>query len=117
MTAFATESFNTKTGSKTHTGVNGRPVARLTSRRHRTIEDAHICQPSIPLSDGSDVVFFGGHGGELVTFYCERHPIETLLGTPAFQEFNFKEVMEDVSMLIDDQPRTQQVNSVRHAHR
>ena len=32
-------------------------------KRHRTMENAHICQPSVPLADGSDVVFFGGHGG------------------------------------------------------
>ena len=84
------------------------------------MEDAHICQPSVPLPDGSDVAFFGvfdGHGGELVALYCEKHYVETLLGTPAFQQGNFHQALVDVNFLIDDQLRTPQVNAVWRARR
>lgn len=64
------------------------------------MEDAHISEPNLT-QDTSLFAVFDGHGGDEVAKFCERHFVDTLKKSPAFQSGDFKTALENTFMKMD----------------
>lgn len=76
-----------------------------------TMEDAHICTPSLT-EETSLFAVFDGHGGDEVAKFCERMFGEHLQKNPAFREGRYKQALEETFLKMDTLLQNSSANGI-----
>jgi len=86
----------------------------------KSMEDAHVTNPSIPLDNRRAKMFgvFDGHGGPEVARFCQRHIVDVMVMQPKWKEGDVAGALIDtfhaMDRLIDEPDRKSELYELRN---